>query len=265
MAAVAMLVLMTTTTSNALADCDVGDPYKMTVPQLPDPQGWDVKFNYPKVLADDWMCSETGPIADVHFWMSVRHDQITDPAQLKNLLGDLKVSIHDNVPASATNPYSHPGATLRDYILTPDQYVLRPWGSGPQGWYDPNNLTNPYTPNDHQLIWQINIPELPDPYIQEQGKIYWLDLSFFTPTPSLEVGWKSSRFQFDERPPMGQDDDAVFMDIGGPVLNWRPLFYPSGESMNLAFVITPEPSSLAVLALGTFFLLRRSRRPSPLK
>ena len=59
----------------ALADWNVGDPYKMHFPQLPDPGGWDVAFSdWVPQLADDWQCTETGPVDDVHIWYSWEGD-----------------------------------------------------------------------------------------------------------------------------------------------------------------------------------------------
>ena len=60
MAAIALLAVP------AAADWEPGMPFKMHYPQLPDPMGWDVKFTDPIVLADDWRCTQTGPVDDVH-------------------------------------------------------------------------------------------------------------------------------------------------------------------------------------------------------
>jgi hypothetical protein len=42
----------------------------MHFPQLPDSTGWDVKASGGICLADDWQCSETGYVGDIHFWGS---------------------------------------------------------------------------------------------------------------------------------------------------------------------------------------------------
>ena len=60
------------TTSAALGDWNPGDPCKMHSPQRPDPVGWDVDVTstvgYPmRLLADDFLCTETGPLTGVHF------------------------------------------------------------------------------------------------------------------------------------------------------------------------------------------------------
>lgn len=270
----------------AAADWNVGDPFKMTVPQLPDPNGIDINFTdnweQPNVLADDWQCSESGPIRDIHFWISVRHDGGTPGQQipnLQNLLGPITASIHKNVPASQTpNWQSHPGDLIWGRRFDPQNpptnggtVTVRPWGQGQQGWMEPP--TGPYFPNDHFWIYQVNITGIQAPAVQTLGEIYWLDLSMSTITPSLQVGWKTSLNQFAPRPIPGiiqplEDDDAVwglrsatnpFLPIGP----WESLVYPSahplgGQSLNMAFVITPEPGvCLMVLTTLPMLLLRR--------
>ncbi|MDP8315048.1 MAG: hypothetical protein RAP70_08250 [Candidatus Celaenobacter antarcticus] len=64
--------------------------HKMHYPQLPDPFGWDVNATCPKVLADDWQCSETGYIWDIHFWGSWLDDIVGTITQFH-------LSVHDNI------------------------------------------------------------------------------------------------------------------------------------------------------------------------
>ena len=49
---------------------------KMHFPQLPDPNGWDVKADGGLCLADDWQCDGTGPVRDIHFWGSWKGDVV---------------------------------------------------------------------------------------------------------------------------------------------------------------------------------------------
>ena len=239
--------------SAALADWDPGDGHKMHYPQMPDPLGWDVNFTEPKILADDWRCSSSGPVKDIHFWFSSRYDE---PFQLMNI----HVSIHEDVPAGGDNgTYSHPGNLLWEADFDPSQFTVRDWGSGQQGWYDPNPpvVVQPF---DHFLIYQANIPRIADPFIQEVGKIYWLDLSVYAIGPGGgQLGWKTSRDHF--------MDDAVWSDAFvagdaiGDVSGWNELRDPfTGESLDMAFVITPEPATLSVLVLGAMGILARRRR-----
>jgi len=56
----------------AAADWQPADGHKMHFPQLPDEEGWDVNATAPMILADDWRCSQSGLVTDIHFWGSWR-------------------------------------------------------------------------------------------------------------------------------------------------------------------------------------------------
>jgi len=225
----------------AWADWDPGQPHKMHFPQLPDPAGWDVNATYPKVLADDWRCSQTGPVTDIHLWVSSQgYDGRPNFQQMR-------LSIHDNDPG----PPSKPRNLLWERIFTiADPIVkIRQYGTGPQGWFDPN--TGFWRRPDHEVFYQVNVVGIPQPFVQKLGEIYWLDASFYVPPGVPRVGWKTSRNHF--------MDDAVWGDLPSP--QWKELRDPiTQESLDLAFVITPEPQALLLLTLGGLILARRPAR-----
>ena len=230
----------------ARADWFPGDDHKMHYPQLPDPFGWDVNATFPKVLADDWQCSETGPVSDVHLWGSWEFGQ-GDEA----LISRIHLSIHTNIPAPAAGGFSMPGDLLWERDFSPGEFtVIDPYGTGEQGWYDPNS--GEFRPGDHFTFHQINIVDIRDPFSQTKDEIYWLDVSVETITPSARWGWKTTQDHF--------MDDAVWADIidpGGIITNWQELRDPTGESLDLAFVITPEPATMVVLVLGLLPMMIR--------
>lgn len=224
--------------SGATADWDPGDPHKMHFPQLPDPFGWDVNFTTPKVLADDWMCTGSGPVSDVHLWYSYREDFVVP-------IGLVHLSIHSD---DRTGSFSKPGELLWESEFQPGQFTTRFYGEGDQGWYDPN--TGQWIEHDHTMYFQMNIEEIMEPFIQEEGTIYWLDVSVMLDDPAAQIGWKTSRDHF--------EDDAVWGDFPNP--DWQELIDPiTGESLDMAFVITPAPATLALFGLAGLAAGRRRR------
>jgi hypothetical protein len=224
-------------TAPVLADWNVGDPYKMHFPQLPDLNGWDVNATYPKVLADDWQCLGSGPVSDIHFWGSWKQDLI-------GTITSFHVSIHADVPAQPGIP-SHPGPVLWEEEIT--NFAIRSYDpTSNEGWYDPN--TGQYAKPDHQHYFQYNLTNILNPYPQAQGMIYWLDISARVLETDKKWGWKTSLDHW--------NDDAVWGDFPNP--NWMELRDPiTGTSLDMAFVITPEPTTLLLLGVAGLILLRR--------
>jgi hypothetical protein len=208
---VCMLVIGTT--SIAVADWSEGDGYKMHFPQLPDPVGWDVSF-HDWQLGDDWKCSETGPVKDIHFWISWRHDIVGD-------LPFIGVAIYSNDPT----PPSKPAQQLWGRTFTPDQFVTKGPMTGDQGWLEPNAE---YFLHDHMMYYQINIKNISEPFVQQNGIIYWLviQMPFLYP---IEIGWKTSMNHF--------EDAAVWGNPG----QWNPIIDPITQlPIDFSFVINGE-------------------------
>jgi len=194
------------------------DPHKMHFPQLPDLQGWDVDVTAANMVADDWKCSETGPVTDIHFWYSWQGDKV-------GIIDRIHASIYSNVPATdSTMGYSIPGKLLWERVFSPQEFNLRHWATGNQGFI----MANAARPNDHKNIYQCSICNITNPFTQQAGQIYWLVLSITIRDPlGTHIGWKTSLDHF--------EDDAVY-DAGG---RWVELRDPQTQkSLDLAFVIT---------------------------
>jgi len=211
---------------------DPGDDHKMHYPQLPDPLGWDVynPWNESGMLADDWQCTETGPVTHIHIWGSWEIDyNVTD-------LQVFRLEIWDD---NTSGLYSKPGNDcLWQGDFNTNDYIVRWNDTGPQGFYSPQFEW--YLLENHNLTYQYNFYIDPaDAFNQTEGNIYWLVVSSrlnpaeLEDTPLAAFGMKTSNSPHFR-------DDAVFWNES--IDDWSELRDPIiNESLDLAFVIAGEP------------------------
>jgi hypothetical protein len=192
----------------------------MHFPQLPDVRGWNIKDIPQNILADDFTCTQSGPITNIHFWCSWKGD-------MQIPITNIHLSIHSD---DRSGQYSKPGDLLWEYD-TLGYFFSRLYEQGMQGWYDPIQHVVQYP--DHQNCYQINIPiPLPFSFYQQAGTNYWLDIQvFLPPVGGFEFGWKTSVTNYEDaavygmRPP----DPPIWID--------RLLHPYTGSNLDLAFVI----------------------------
>lgn len=219
------------------ADWPNNNPTKWV--QLPDLlQGVNIHATQPVILADDFLCTFTGPITDIHIWGSWLND-VVDPMAV------FRLSIHPNIPAGPGG-WSVPGPALWSIIMPPTGVGL--WATANEGFFDPRTMM--YLGVDTQ-VWQYNFILPPDmAFVQQEGNIYWLNVSaVLSPQapPGALFGWKTTY-----QPWM---DKAVWWLDGTPP--------PNGEMLpwDMAFAITtvPEPGPLALVGLGWGLLVLMRR------
>jgi hypothetical protein len=222
----------------AMADWDPSQPAKWV--QSPDLAltGIDVNCSGELILADDFLCDETGWITGIHIWGSWLWDYLpygTDPEAVVFTL-----SIHADIPAGPA-PFSRPGQVLWFKRFQPGEFTSRIWqGQIEEGWMDPPDL---YQFPADWTCWQYNFTIPPGEAFHQEGTsanpiIYWLDVKAEPYDTGALFGWKTAVEHW--------NDDGVF-GVGmepftGP---WGELRYPVGhpfygQSIDLAFVIAGQ-------------------------
>jgi hypothetical protein len=233
-----------------MADWTPEDGHKMHFVQYPNLEGWNVRATNPIVLADDWKCSETGWIKEIHWWGSWMHG-------IEGQILSFNVSMHYDIPANPPEvPYSRPGETIWDGTIPISQVIVDTLSADFwEGWYDPE--VGQFFDDDHQTYYQYNLflPEA-DWLWQDSGVIYWLNISATVQDPAAtQWGWKSTLNRW--------NDDAVWATWFG--LDWADMLEPPtfDTSLNLAFVINggedepigaccyPEPGGNLALCIQT--------------
>jgi hypothetical protein len=200
--------------------------------QNPDPCGWDVALkDYDDnllELADDWRCDGTGPIDDIHFWVSWEMDMVSS-------ISWITVRIYTDDPCDPGIPgdYSQPDELRWVRTFNAGEFNMSHDGSGDQGWFEP--VSWEWWLDDHAEYYIVDIDVPDNPFIQEEGNIYWLSVE----ANSVDgwVGWKTSIQQW--------NDDAVYKDPYSG--EWQELEDPqTGVSLDLAFELTSKGEDLQI-------------------
>ena len=265
--AVVVAAAMLISAEAALGDWDSDQPSLFN--QLPDLSGWDVSSewgtgplaNEGYGAANDWTATTNSAVTDIHFWGSWKNDYVGGT-------GKILLQIFSNDTSDPAFP--RPDELLWSRVIDHGEYTGRLYyrsGSNDLGSYDPRG-TNTWQANNHHYMYQYSIPVMPNPFIQQAGQTYWLSISM--EFVGGEWGWNTSLDV--------EGNSSVFWDssnVWGPHSNWwrhpeiewkwTQLQTPSGwqdprTPMDLAFVITPEPAMLFLLAIGAAAVLRKRSR-----
>lgn len=234
-----------TMTATTFADWDPPDGHKMHWAQTPDltDTGMAVEMQMMTWRADDFECTETGYITDIHIWGSFEKD-ILPPGGPGSLIFHL--SIWENIPAAPGIPYynySRPGQLKWQKNFGPGTYSVINVASGTDhAWWDPE--TPDYDPINHDEVYQYNFHiDTSQAFLQQNGTIYWLGVRLYVTVPGT-FGWKTTTAANQ------WNDNAVRVDT---TLGWAPLEYPddhdyAGHPVDLTFVINgvPPPPTVTI-------------------
>ena len=137
-----------------------GNPVKWTQP--PDMEyGVNIKSTESEpIVADDWKCDDPREIVDVHFWGSYigwERENPGPPPLPPPGVRAFKIRIYSNVPG----PPSHPGRLLYEESVT--EFKEEYYGT----------ITHPDKTYEHKFYYSLDLPE---PFYQREGTVYWLSL-----------------------------------------------------------------------------------------
>jgi hypothetical protein len=196
---------------NVSADWVIDDGHKMHWPQLPDTQGWMVKSGLPVILAEDWQCSDSGWIKDLHFWGGWKNG-------FEGNITHFLITLYADIPANPPDVlFSRPGTELwsrsiANFVIS-DPII----GPGSYYWYDPSTGMTFFDDSLNYYQYNIFLDEQ-DWFWQEEGTIYWLSVSAVVLNPeSYEWGWFSTSDNW--------NDDAVWTY---PDFIWYHMHQPPG-------------------------------------
>jgi len=192
--------------------------------------------------ADDFLADYTGPASDIRFWYTWR--------------GDVEAPLNSFRVAFRADDGGMPGDLLWERTVTEWQTTTRTVNCKP-AYICPMQVFE----NDHLYCHQVDITGIADPFMLEEGQMYWLELQAdVTKTPGLMpsemIGWRltagvhnSPAMWYYPPPMMGSNPQWVEAQVK----------YPELGSLDLAFVIVPEPATISLLVVGLATMLRRRK------
>lgn len=231
-------------TGRSADDCSwqSGQLHKMHWPQLPDLTSTALGVSlYDATLADDFLCTASGPIRNIHLWASFAGDNV--PKEGPDSL-TVELSLYSNVAAQGPK-WAQPGELLWSRTFSPGQYAVHRVHNGSQGWYDPT--TGLHLCNDHRQTHQYDFCVQDQAFVQQEGTVYWLAVRVARSSEDDALGWKATSLT------RQWNESAVSWAEGH--WNWAPMGYPAeheygGSPIGLAFVITSGDDTTAEHDLG---------------
>ncbi len=190
----------------------------------------------PYVLADDFLCTDMGPLTQICIWGSWAHDE---PPFMNATNVGFTLSIHADIPADQ-NPngwYSMPGECLWYHEFQPGEFTIEEnWGvykwwlsPGSGAWFPCCAIVYKYcfTLDEEWTFFQLGT--------EAEPIVYWLDVQAHPMEQDKYFGWISTTNHW--------NDDAAWATGGEPYEGvWQELVYPVDhpwalDSIDLAFEI----------------------------
>jgi hypothetical protein len=204
--------------------------------QRPDlASGIDYDATLPFTVADDFQCTNSGRITDIHLWGSWLSDQV-------DLNATYTLAIWSDAPTNTDRPFSHPGNLVWSQVFPPNTYTICPYTNAVEPFYNPG--ANVALGGSTNLYYLCFFPDPANIFRQSgsptQPTNYWLSVTVQSSSPAapIDFGWKSSVDHY--------NDTAVQTTVAfpPPSASWTPFYVPTnGAHVDLAFKITTDTNT----------------------
>jgi hypothetical protein len=185
-------------------------------------------------VADDWQCRDPRPVTDVHFWGSFIgwESDNPDPTAPHPPIEAFMIRIYHDVPAGSgpdpNPPYSHPGKLLYEAKIDNfDEFFEA-------------SIKLPDDTFEHKFYYSL---DLPDPFNQTVGTIYWISIVAVMPEMPNDNffpwGWETSIRHWNDNAARYWVHNMYWEEIT-PLLMppWYREIYPT---VDMAFELTVAP------------------------
>ena len=136
-------------------------------------------MNSEPIVADDWLCLDERPVIGVHFWGSFIGWEEEYPQQPPIRPPEIKafvIRIYEDAPIGGNDEFSHPGKLL--YEVKVEDFYWEYYGTIPRD-----------ETYEHKFFYTLNLPR---PFWQRQGNVYWLSISAIMDDVPYPWGWETS-------------------------------------------------------------------------
>ena len=179
-------------------------------------------------MADDWLCNNSNPVTDIHWWGS--YAGYMDNVPPTDVIG-FHIGIWTDVPANADQPWSHPGKMIWQWRPTMADLKQKYVGCD----FHPDFMTD----IDACFKYNFQIPK--KQWFHQKGdvNVYWISISAIYPDdylPQWPWGWKT-------RPHFYNDDAVRIFDPTAPIPGsvfrmGEPIKDRQGKSWDMAFELS---------------------------
>ncbi|MHA1741656.1 MAG: LamG domain-containing protein, partial [Candidatus Thorarchaeota archaeon] len=220
--------------------------WKIHQPQWPASGGWDVECGSVDGkeiwLADDWKCRETGNVSHIVLygsWEDIDGEVEDYPGDV-GTISRFTIMIAEDVGGGTCG---EPGDILWRREFGSNEFQVVPLGGCCWlNWYG-HDYTCPADArnDDHMVFYKYTFAKIPEPFVQEKGKKYWLIVKPDVEEDERHWGWSSTEYRFFCDALWGEVEETL---SGSWVFNPEgDLHWPSDctKSLNLAFRISDGP------------------------